>query len=336
MAKNDALTNQANVDTTVKQHDAYRGRLLNIVNLTDPTQKRTQWDQEITKEEQAGVIQPGTITHEYPGDDIAKSLANSFALGSTLVKEADDRQRLALDAWKTVGGQLVNAVTGEKIGGLTNIPQLNKALETRWQQGHPGEALPDQFKLGPTATPTDFERIDQILKGTEQEHLTAKQQEITNAIRQQTFEMQRDKADMNWVVGQDPKTGNQVMVPAGQAQRMGILNAGKAPDDTIAKALSGRHWLNLALKRGDPNGDPSQMGIMQLIDKLDAEGKLGPLASRWNDFMTEKFGAGDEEYSALHAKMGLSTTLLAQTHVGNRTGPQILEHFEGFVPNPVE
>ena len=102
----------------------------------------------------------------------------------------------------------------------------------------------------------------------------------------------------------------------------------KADADMTNKALAARHWLTLANQQGDANGDPSDMGIMQLIDKLDAEGKLGPLAGRWNDFMAGKWGAGDPEYAALRAKMGLSTTLLMQAHVGSRGGSALLEHFE--------
>jgi hypothetical protein len=44
--------------------------------------------------------------------------------------------------------------------------------------------------------------------------------------------------------------------------------------------------------------------------------------------MAGKWGAGDPEYAALRAKMGLSTTLLMQAHVGSRGGSALLEHFE--------
>ena len=44
--------------------------------------------------------------------------------------------------------------------------------------------------------------------------------------------------------------------------------------------------------------------------------------------MAGKFGAGDPEYAALRAKMGLSTTLLMQAHVGSRGGSALLEHFQ--------
>jgi hypothetical protein len=96
----------------------------------------------------------------------------------------------------------------------------------------------------------------------------------------------------------------------------------------VNKSQAARHWLQLANGPGDPKGAPEDMSIMQLVDKLDSEGKLGPLAGRWNNFMAGKFGAGDPEYAALRAKMGLSSTLLMQAHVGSRGGAALLEHFE--------
>lgn len=328
IAKDDAQTLLNNADAAAKQNDEYRGRVLNVVGIQDPAQKQAAWEQEVNSEEQSGKIQPGQFPHQYPGDAQATALANHFALGSQLVKEAQEQQKMSLDAWKSVGGRLVNAVTGQEIGGLSNIDQVNKALETRWQVIHPGEALPDQFKLSPTATPADFERVDKIMEGTERASQSKLQQETANAIRAQTFEMQRDKADLNAVVGTDPKSGQTVLVPFGQSQQMGIKDATKADADMVNKAYAARHWLNLANKQAPANADPQDMGIMQLVNKLDGEGKLGPLAGRWNDFMAGKFGAGDKEYAALRAKMGLSTTLLMQAHVGSRGSAQMLEHFE--------
>ncbi len=211
---------------------------------------------------------------------------------------------------------------------MQNIPQLNNGLQTRWQVLHPGETLPKDFELSATAGPADFERVDKLLEATEKGAATKAQQEVVNAMRQQMFEMQREKTDMQAVVGLDPKSGQQVLLPAGQAQQAGIQNPMKADADMVNKALAARHWLNLANKQGEAKGNPEDMGIMQLVDKLDSEGKLGPLASRWNEFMTGKVGAGDPEVAALRAKMGLSTTLLMQAHVGSRGSAQMLEHFE--------
>jgi hypothetical protein len=327
IAKDDALTGQARADTLAKTNDALRGRILNVVGIQDPAAKQAAWESEVSKEEQAGTVQPGSVSHTYPGDAQATALANQHALGSQLVKEAQEKQKMALDAWKPVGGQLVNAVTGEKIGGLQNADSLNSALTTRWQVLHPGESLPDYYKMGATSTPTDFDRVDKLLEATEKGAATKAQQETINAMRQQTFELNRDKADMNPVVG-TTKDGRSVLVPMSQAQQMGVQNPMKADADMVNKALAARHWLNLANKQGDAKGDPADMGIMQLVDKLDAEDKLGPIASRWNEFMTGKVGAGDPEVAALRAKMGLSSTLLMQAHVGSRGSSQMLEHFE--------
>jgi hypothetical protein len=328
IAKNDSITAQNNAETAIKFHDEVRGRLLNIAAIKDPTEQQTQWDKEVTAEEQKGNIQTGQISHTYPGNDQATSFANSFALGSKLQQEAQERQKLSLDAWKTSGGTLTNVITQEKIGGLSNIPVLNTGLQTRWQVLHPGEPLPDQFKLASNASPSDFERVDKLLEATEKGQATKAQQDTVNSIRAQTFEMQREKTDINPVVGVDPKSGRPVLVPMGQAQQMGIQNPMKADADMVNKAMAGRHWVNLASKEAPADAPPEEMGIMQLINKLDAEGKLGPLASRWNDFMANKFGEGDAEYKALSTKMSLSSTLLAQAHVGNRSGAQIIEHFE--------
>lgn len=326
IAKNDALTAQDNAKTLQDQNDQLRGRVQSIISAP-AEQKQSLWESEVAKEEKAGTIQPGSISHQYPGDTEATVFANHFALGSQLAKEAQEREKLKLDAWKPSGGQLINVVDGSKIGGLTNIPGLNAGIDERWQVMHPGEKAPDTFHLPSNATPEDFVRIDKLLEGTERAGQTKAQQATTDAMRQQMFEMQRDKTDLQAVIGQD-KNGRAVMVPMGQAQQLGLQNTMKAPEDTVNKALAARHWLQLANTQADPKAKPEEMGINQLVDELDSEGKLGAVASRWNEFMTGKVGAGDPEISALRAKMGLSTTLLMQAHVGSRGSAQMLEHFE--------
>lgn len=330
IAKSDAITNSNNVETQAKLNDQYRGRVLNIIGIGDDAKRQAAWDAEVTREEQAGTIQPGAFSHTYPGDAVAMTLANNFALGSQIVKEMDDRQRLALDAWKPSQGKLVNVITNESIGGLkpADIDTYNAALKARWQVLNPGKDVPDYFQLKSGASPVDLDRVDKALEQTEKATGTKAQLEQANAIRQQTFEMARDKADMKAVVGTDPKSGQTVLVPFAQAQKMGITDAMQASDDQTNKALAARHWLQLANKQAPAGSDPSDMGISQLISKLDADGKLGVVASRWNDFMAGKVGAGDPYVEALRAKMGLSTTLLMQAHTGNRGGAAILEHFQ--------
>lgn len=93
-AKNAAQAQSDETNAEIKKNDEYRGRLQDIISA--PTdQKQTLWDQEVTKEEQAGTIQPGQMSHTYPGDAEATSLANHFALASQLHKEAKDAQETA-------------------------------------------------------------------------------------------------------------------------------------------------------------------------------------------------------------------------------------------------
>jgi hypothetical protein len=324
-AKDDAATNLSNTDTLAKNNDALRGRILNVVSAGG-----AGWDQEVTKEEQAGTIQPGQVSHTYPGDAQAIALANHFALGSQLAKEANERQTLAQSAWKPVGGQLINTVTGEKIGNSLDVESLNSGLQTRWQVLNPGQPLPDWAKLNPNSTPLDFDRVDKLLEATEKGKATKTQQDTVNAIRAQTYQLAVSKEGYNWVTGtatQGPAAGKVVAVPQSDIQKYGIQDAGKMEGMDITKTQSGRQWLTLANKQAPANAPPEDKGIGQLIDELDKDGKLGPLAGRWNEFLAGKFGQGDPEYTALRTKLDLSNTLLATVHSG-RLGPFLMENMQ--------
>jgi hypothetical protein len=332
IAKNDAATNLSNADTVAKNNDAYRGRILNVVQQADPAAKQAQWDSEITREEQAGTIQPGQISHTYPGDQQATAIANHFALGSQLVKEAQERQQLADQAWKTVNGQLVNTVTHETIGGKLDTDSLNSGLQTRWQVLNPGQPLPDWAKLNPNSTPLDFDRVDKLLEATEKGKATAAQQATVNAIRSQTFQLATEKEGYNWVTGtatKGPAAGKVVAVPQSQIGQYGIQDAGKMESADITKTQSGRQWLTLANKQGDPNGPPDQMGISQLLDVMDKKKELGPLAGRLNEFLAGTWGSGNADYAAFRTKLDLSNTLLATVHSG-RLGPFLMENMQGL------
>jgi hypothetical protein len=211
------------------------------------------------------------------------------------------------------------------------VPQINQALASRFQVLNPGKPLPPQFTLPPTATQKDFDRVDKLMQQTEQAQGTKAQQDTANSMRQQTAEMAKqnqqdriDKQGIEPVVGTD-KSGNSVLVSMADAKNMGLTGTMKADADLVNKSQAARDWLKLADKKGET---PETMGIRQLVDKMDKEGKIGPIASRWNEFLAGKVGEGDAEYSALRAKMGLSTTKLMQAHVGSRGGAFMLEHFE--------
>jgi hypothetical protein len=147
------------------------------------------------------------------------------------------------------------------------------------------------------------------------------------AFKTETSPAAAEKAEQTgekWVTGED-ENGKNVMVPRSQAKELGLKNIAEANADDVNKTKSARHVLPLLF-----NNDPKDPGVLQMIDDLDKKGKLGPLASRWNDFMARKFGADDPDYSALRARMDLATTKLMQAHVGSRGGSFMLEHFENI------
>jgi hypothetical protein len=133
------------------------------------------------------------------------------------------------------------------------------------------------------------------------------------------------------VVGVDA-SGNQVLVPAGDVKKYNlsqVREVGQAENEKVTNARSLLTVFN--------NNDPDDLGIMQLATKLDKEGKLGPAASRFQDWLNKSgsvptslvgFDAGDPDVQRLFTKLGLSTTGLMQVHVGARGSAQMLEHFE--------
>lgn len=272
------------------------------------------------------------IPQQYPGDQ-AFDAAGAGLTGTSARLQALARMKAAE---KESPGQQP----------LGNVDQMNQALTSRFQVLNPGKPLPPQFTLPADATQKDYDRIDKALEATEKATGTKAQQDSAKAARdaaatlaKQNQQDREDKEGMQPVTGTDPKSGREVLVSASDAKKMGVSNPMKADADMVNKATAARHWMPLAEKNAQPElSDPNnpnsiaknadQMGILQLIDRLDKRGELGTIASRWNDFMAGKVGAGDSEFQALRAKMKLSTTKLMQAHVGSRGGAFMLEHFE--------
>ncbi len=68
-----------------------------------------------------------------------------------------------------------------------------------------------------------------------------------------------------------------------------------------------------------------------LVKHMDKEGKLGPLASRWNEFMAGRVGAGDPEFDALRDDIGMLQSGMMVPHVGARGGTTLIAKFKGMV-----
>ena len=123
------------------------------------------------------------------------------------------------------------------------------------------------------------------------------------------------------VIGFDTD-GNQVLTSGTNAQQLGlseIRDVGQAEAEKVTNARSLLSVFN--------NPNPNDRGAIQLAQDLARQGKLGPLAGRFQDFLAGTYGAGDPEVEELRTKMGLLATGLMQVHVGARGSAAMMEHF---------
>jgi hypothetical protein len=109
------------------------------------------------------------------------------------------------------------------------------------------------------------------------------------------------------------------------AGAQGMTKAGAAESEKINNARS--------LTNVFDSDDPDDLGLTQLAAKLDKQGKLGPAATRFGEWLNKgntaaNFDAGDPDVQRLFTKLGLSTTGLAQVHVGAKGSAYIIEHFQ--------
>ena len=73
-------------------------------------------------------------------------------------------------------------------------------------------------------------------------------------------------------------------------------------------------------------------GVEKLADKVIAEvnqqkDKLGPAASRWNDFWTNKAGAPNPEFKQLTVDTTLLRSLVVKMHIGSRSSDYMTQEF---------
>lgn len=128
------------------------------------------------------------------------------------------------------------------------------------------------------------------------------------------------KADTNMYVGTAPD-GAQVAGTSSDLQSAGAQGVTKLDADTQKKVITARQLIA-------PNG--LFLDVKNDIAALDSQGKLGNVASRWNNFMAGKLG-DDPDFAALNTHMGLLSTALMQAHVGARGSSEMLEHFQNLM-----
>ena len=73
--------------------------------------------------------------------------------------------------------------------------------------------------------------------------------------------------------------------------------------------------------------------INSIIDQAEKDGELGVVATRWNDFLTNKLGddpTKDHTFAKLSSELGFLSTAVAMAHGGMRGGssPTMVEHWE--------
>jgi hypothetical protein len=200
--------------------------------------------------------------------------------------------------------------------------QINELASTyRFFQAHPMYATPD-------AIATIADRTKQIHDAFPSLHPTAQAQAVSEAGQKAGAEEQAKqsvKASFasikpgNMMFGSMPD-GSQVAGTPDELQRAGASGIMKLDADSAKKTVVARQLIA-------PNGLFNMVNAD--LRKLDSDGKLGVVASRWNDFMTGKVGS-DPEYAPLRTHMGLLSTALMQAHVGARGSNEMLEHFKSL------
>lgn len=67
--------------------ESYRDKVRAILSFEDAAKQQECWHQQMSHAEQQGFIQPGQVSHQYPGCEQAAIFMNHFAQESLLAKE---------------------------------------------------------------------------------------------------------------------------------------------------------------------------------------------------------------------------------------------------------
>jgi hypothetical protein len=120
-------------------------------------------------------------------------IANSLGTGAEQATQAQNAETEAAKPPKVPEGEMPLGQTG---------PQLQKALQDRYQVLNPGKSLPAEFQLPANATQKDYDRIDKAMENVEKAHGTVAQQGTVNAMREQAMAM-RQAAELNAGAGRE-------------------------------------------------------------------------------------------------------------------------------------
>ena len=242
--------------------------------------------------------------HENLEEGLAGAMADEIAKGNPNPTDAP-----AVKAW----GDAISKFKPTKGSDVKTVEDIKQGIAVAMDKGDVAEVKRLQAKL----EATDPEGMARLRESQ------AKAAESAENIRASRADRE-EKQGLEWVTGEDA-SGKTVMVPLSQAKGMGLKNMAKAESEHVGKVRAARVVVPMLY-----NSNPGDPGVIQMINELDKQGKLGPLASRWNDFMSRGWGAGDPLYTALRTRLDLAQTKMMQAHVGNRGGSFMLEHFENL------
>lgn len=274
---------------------------------------------------QMQAIKAGLREHELQMDD----QGNISPISEGQMTPTETAQLSGLrNPWEKEAG---NQPLGDRVG------QLNDAMTQRYQLLNPGKPLPASLTLPANATKADFDRTDKMLQSQETASQSLQNQQELMRLREAMLALAsnrekqgEEKTGLKWAVWAD-KSGRMVAGPASQAKAQGATDAAELSGAEVKDLLGSRHAYNLITKIGDPT-KPETQGVLQLVDSLDKDGKLGVLASRFNRFMASGVGSDpgdDPRIVTLIDKGMLGDTAAMQAHFGASGGrsPLMLQHF---------
>lgn len=128
-------------------------------------------------------------------------------------------------------------------------------------------------------------------------------------------------------------------VASGRAKLSDLKGDGQSLTDKQFRGAVQRNLAALGLDLNKVNGaqfeaarfsqklEEKMPHILAEVEDLDKKGKLGVVASRFNEFMAGTVGAGDPEFTKLREDIGLVQTALMKIHTGSRGSTTIMNKF---------
>lgn len=195
-------------------------------------------------------------TAEMPGKERSEEAAQSAQ--ASLVPSEIAKNDAEVEGLKNPGAKLAANQP------LNDVPNLQKALQDRYQILNPGQPLPPQYQLPPNPTQKDYDRVDKALESVEKATGTVAQQQQANALRQQAMAMTRERLDNAEDKASKPTADEQRRSDLSENlnENLGTLRDIVTRRPELFGPLAGR-WAELKQKFGSDDPD---LGTLQTIE----------------------------------------------------------------------